>query len=185
MGAQGIVAAFDFRHGISLSYPHDILTDNNASRKGDERMSRRGQPDRRTMIFIMAVLTAVIFFAGLNRNGILDRQEPASVTTDASKPGSAEPRKRLDKFYKFRSWQKLTDHFQKHRGEFGYSSEKDYLYHANLVINDPKSRKAKQADGDEQYLNPDTCEYVVLSRDGYIRTYFRPGRCEYYFEKQK
>ncbi|MBQ8708767.1 MAG: hypothetical protein IJ523_11825 [Succinivibrionaceae bacterium] len=150
-------------------------------------MSSRGQPDRRTMIFIMAVLTAVIFFAGLNRDGLFDRHEPATAAADriGSKPDSPEHRKRLDKFYKFRSWQKLADHFQKHRGEFDYDSEKDYLYHANLIINDPRSRKSRQADGDEQYLNPDTCEYVVLSRDGYIRTYFRPGRCEYYFEKQK
>ncbi len=105
----------------------------------------------------------------------------ASKTDDTPK----DERIHFDKYYRFRSYKKLTDHFQKHRQEFDYADEKEYLYHANLIIHDPNSVKSQQNDGDWQYLNKDTCEYVVVSSRDYIRTYFRPNNCAYYFEKQR
>ena len=38
--------------------------------------------------------------------------------------------------------------------------------------------------GDDVYYVEDTNEFVVLSRDGYIRTYFNPDRGKAYFDKQ-
>ncbi len=86
----------------------------------------------------------------------------------------------------FRTQRQLEDHYRRHGGELGYRSMDDYVSGANAVISRPGNMSSLQNDGDTQYLNPDTCEYVVVSRDQYIRTYFRPNRdCVRYFERQK
>ncbi len=77
--------------------------------------------------------------------------------------------------YKFRSEKLWRDHFTKHGAEVGASSKEEYLAMANGVIDNPDVlSKAETDDGDNDtvYFLEATGEFVVLSGDGYIRTYY-------------
>lgn len=84
--------------------------------------------------------------------------------------------------YQFRKQQYLEEHFAKHGEEFDYETAEEYLAGANRVINDPNSLyKTEAEDGDHIYYLESSNEFVVVSTDGYIRTYFKPsGGIDYY-----
>jgi len=88
--------------------------------------------------------------------------------------------------YHFRSEKLLNQHFEKHGAEFyddfGYETAKEYEKGASDVINNSEAlHKTEAEDGDGVYYIEDTNEFVILSTDGYIRTYFRPnGGIDYY-----
>ena len=78
-----------------------------------------------------------------------------------------------ERTYEFRKHRYLTEHFEKHGDEFPYDTEEAYLQGANNVINNPDAlHKLEKEDGDDVYFVEDTNEFVVVSTDGYIRTYF-------------
>ena len=43
---------------------------------------------------------------------------------------------------------------------------------------------SEKEDGDDVYYKEDTNEFVVVSTDGYIRTYFNPDSGKKYFDRQ-
>lgn len=91
--------------------------------------------------------------------------------------------------YHFRTEKLLDDHFNKHGMEFSvgfdYETAEDYEKGASDVINNPDALyKTEAEDGDGIYYLEETNEFVVLSTDGYIRTYFRPGGKKAYFDRQ-
>lgn len=91
--------------------------------------------------------------------------------------------------YHFRTQKQLEQHFDKHGSEFGdefgYSTAADYEAGASSVINDPSALyKTEAEDGDGVYYIEETNEFVILSTDGYIRTYFRPSAGKKYFDRQ-
>ena len=91
--------------------------------------------------------------------------------------------------YHFRNQKLLDQHFTKHGGEFaedfGYQNAEEYEKGASDVINNPDALyKLEAEDGDGVYYIEETNEFVVLSTDGYIRTYFRPDSGKKYFDKQ-
>ena len=87
--------------------------------------------------------------------------------------------------YRFRNNKYLTQHYQKHGIEMGFSSAEDYERAASDVINSPEALyKTEAEDGDGVYYIEATNEFVVLSTDGYIRTYFNPSGGKKYFDRQ-
>ena len=91
--------------------------------------------------------------------------------------------------YYFRTENQLEQHFQKHgyefEGDFDYETAEDYEIGASDVINNPDALyKTEADDGDGVYYIEGTNEFVVLSKDGYIRTYFRPSAGIDYFNRQ-
>ena len=91
--------------------------------------------------------------------------------------------------YKFRNKKYLSEHFSKHGGEFtkdfGYKTAAEYEKGASDVINNPDALfKYEAEDGDGVYYLEATNEFVILSKDGYIRTYFRPSQGKEYFDRQ-
>ena len=67
----------------------------------------------------------------------------------------------------------------------GFKSAADYEKAASDVINNPAALyKTEKEDGDHVYYVEATNEFVVLSKDGYIRTYFLPDRGKAYFDSQ-
>lgn len=87
--------------------------------------------------------------------------------------------------YEFRNQQYLEEHFAKHGEEFEYETADEYLAGANRVINAPDSLyKTESEDGDHIYYLESTNEFVVVSTDGYIRTYFKPSAGKAYFDRQ-
>lgn len=91
--------------------------------------------------------------------------------------------------YSFRTKKQLEQHFEKHGsefdGDFNYETAEEYEDGANDVINNPDALyKTEQEDGDGVYYIESTNEFVILSTDGYIRTYFRPKAGIDYFNRQ-
>lgn len=91
------------------------------------------------------------------------------------------------KEYRFRSKKNLASHFEKHGGEFDglYKTAEEYEAGAARVINDPSAlHKLEAEDGDDVYYKEATNEFVILSKDGYIRTYFKPSAGKKYYDRQ-
>ncbi len=87
--------------------------------------------------------------------------------------------------YSFRSYDLWQEHYQKHGIEMGFTSAEDYLTSANNVINSPNAlHKLEKEDGDDVYYLEVSNEFVVVSTDGYIRTYFRPDDGIEYYNRQ-
>ena len=87
--------------------------------------------------------------------------------------------------YTFRSKQLLEEHYEKHGIFMKYKSAEKYQKGANRVINDKETLHAIEAeDGDDVYYLERTNEFVVVSKDGYIRTYFCPEDGIEYFHRQ-
>ncbi len=85
--------------------------------------------------------------------------------------------------YEFRSRKLLDSHYEKHGIEMGFDSAEDYAAAANAVIHNPKSlHKLEQEDGDDVFYLEDTGEFVIVSTDGFIRTYYYASKS--YFDRQ-
>ncbi len=95
----------------------------------------------------------------------LQQSVPSETSTEAAVPEPA---------LKFRKAQYLTQHFEKHGDEFPYATEEEYLQGANNVVTNPDVlHKLEAEDGDDVYYVESTNEFVVVSTDGFIRTYFK------------
>lgn len=85
----------------------------------------------------------------------------------------------------FRSEKLLRDHFEKHGVEMGFKTPEEYEDAAALVVADEEVlHKTEKEDGDDVYYLEDSNEFVVISTDGYIRTYFEPEDGIEYFKRQ-
>ncbi len=96
----------------------------------------------------------------------------AAAALEAAGPAEAVP-ETSNAAYCFRKAEYLTEHFQKQGAEFPKATEEEYLLGANNVIQNPNAlHKLEAEDGDDVYYVESTGEFVVVSTDGYIRTYF-------------
>jgi len=87
--------------------------------------------------------------------------------------------------YRFRNKKLLNQHYEKHGIEMGFESAADYEAAAAAVITNPNALyKTEKEDGDGVYYVEATNEFVILSTDGYIRTYFNPSGGIDYFNRQ-
>lgn len=72
----------------------------------------------------------------------------------------------------FYDTESLTEHYIKHGKETHSESIEEYLRKANNVITDTRCKISTDENGDKQYFNPLTKEFVVVAKAGYIRTYY-------------
>jgi len=87
--------------------------------------------------------------------------------------------------YCFRNEDLLNQHYEKHGKEMGFASAAEYEMAASAVITNSKAlHKTEAEDGDDVYYIEETNEFVVVSTDGYIRTYFNPSSGKDYFDRQ-
>ena len=87
--------------------------------------------------------------------------------------------------YTFRNDAYLAEHFEKHGEDFDYSTKEEYLAGANHVVaSDDALHKLESEDGDDVYYLEASNEFVIVSTDGYIRTYFRPKDGIAYYNRQ-
>lgn len=62
---------------------------------------------------------------------------------------------------------------------------KKYEQAAAAVVTNPLSlHKVEAEDNDDVYYLESTNEFVIVSTDGYIRTYFKPDKGKVYFDQQ-
>ncbi len=106
-------------------------------------------------------------------------------TKEPTKKPTNTPTEKPDVWYEFRSKSQLESHFEKHGHEMNASSAQEYLKMANQVIQSEEALyKREKEDNDHIYYLVSTNEFVVVSQDGYIRTYFLPSAGLDYFNRQ-
>lgn len=107
----------------------------------------------------------------------------SQTSVQSSSPSESAPTVATE--YKFRNKNLLEQHYEKHGRDMGFKSAEEYEKAASAVPNDPAAlHKTEKEDGDDVYYIESTNEFVVVSTDGYIRTYFNPDRGIDYFNKQ-
>ncbi len=110
--------------------------------------------------------------------------EPAAAELSTSEP-EAVVTPAVTYTYNFRKAEYLQEHFAKHGAEFGYASAEEYLAGANRVIASADVlHKLEAEDGDDVYYLEATNEFVIVSTDGFLRTYFKPEDGKAYFDRQ-
>lgn len=124
---------------------------------------------------IAAAIVMILAFVRLFTNDLPSSQSDSQIN-------SYEEQQNL---YQFRNDEYLTRHFEKHGSEFGYSSKEEYLAGANKVIKSSEAlHKIEAEDKDDVYFLEATKELVIVSTDGYIRTYFKPDDGIDYYNRQ-
>lgn len=111
-----------------------------------------------------------------------DKKTEKKSSKDKNSKKDSEPK---EKVYKFRNDKLKKQHYEKHGKEMGFESADDYENAASDVANSPDAlHKTEKEDGDDVYYIEDTNDFVVISGDGYIRTYFYPDSGKAYYDKQ-
>jgi len=108
-----------------------------------------------------------------------------ALTTDPENDSDKKDSITVDSTYRFRNPKLKNQHFDKHGLEMGFANADDYETAASAVVNNPASlHKIEAEDGDDVYYLEATNEFVVVSTDGYLRTYFKPDAGIKYYNKQ-
>lgn len=136
---------------------------------------------------IVLIFLIVAYFA---RNEETNPYEESTTTEHNLEIDNQEASKEQEtdfgaKEYKFRNEALLNQHYEKHGVEMGFDSAKEYEDAASEVVNHPDAlHKIEAEDGDDVYYLEDTNEFVIVSGDGYLRTYFYPGDGIDYYNRQ-
>ena len=144
------------------------------------------------LYYIIAVL--IVLFGGTGVVGtVSDTQTTPPQQTEVIVEGlqQAENQAVVEEQYvqeithSFRNEKLLNDHYEKHGKEMGFDSAKSYEAAANEIINNPDSlHRIEEEDGDDVYYLEETNGFVIVSIDGYIRTFFYPDDGLDYFNRQ-
>ena len=109
--------------------------------------------------------------------------ETAGGTVAAASNPGADPAG--EKTLRFRNRKYKDQHYTKHGEEMGFTDADAYEAAASDVVNDPSSlHKIEKEDGDDVYYREADNAFVVVSTDGYIRTFFYPNGGKKYFDRQ-
>ncbi len=109
--------------------------------------------------------------------------ETAGGTVAAASDPGADPAG--EKTLRFRNRKYKDQHYTKHGEEMGFTDADAYEAAASDVVNDPSSlHKIEKEDGDDVYYREADNAFVVVSTDGYIRTFFYPNGGKKYFDRQ-
>ena len=178
-GAAGNVAS-SIAHGAGAAAGNHGGSSGNG-RPSASRQGGKGVPSR-----IIGAVAAVVIAAAVGSGVIAPdagtgqpSNAPSSV---ASTPAAAQSGQQVSaNAYEFRSNSLMNSHYDKHGKEMGYASAQEYVAGANAVVVNPAALHKKQAeDGDDVYYLQATDELVIVSTDGYLRTYFNPGGVDYF-----
>ena len=130
-------------------------------------------------VIILLVVLVISIFVNRSYTGESTSGQTETQITEASPEPEEMP------VYVFRNEKLLNEHYEKHGIEMGFASAEEYQAAASAVITNPDSLfKIEADDGDGVYYLEATNEFVVLSTDGYIRTYFLPSSGKAYFDRQ-
>ncbi len=111
----------------------------------------------------------------------------SAAPAEDSEPEGSKAEEKPAKSYKFRSQKLFDDHYKKHGSEFGDITQEEYLRLANELLNSDSEtvlHKTEAEDGDDVFFDTETGYFLVLSTDGYIRTFFIPNDGIKYYERQ-
>lgn len=137
-----------------------------------------------TIAMLIASLTGL---TGCGTASDTDKQQTFTQDTvqSAESIDNTDKASNTNKTYTFRNQKLLNSHYEKHGKDMGFSSAKEYEKAASAVVTNPKAlHKTEAEDGDDVYYVESTNEFVIVSTDGYIRTYFNPDAGIAYYNRQ-
>lgn len=134
------------------------------------------------MLIRICVVLLVFCGAGLQFTACSNKNaDSKDTTTTYTEKQTATAKKGVS----FRNSNLLNQHYQKHGVKMGFSSAAEYEAAARSVVENSNSlHKIEAEDGDDVYYLESTNEFVIVSTDGYIRTYFKPDTGIDYFNRQ-
>ena len=136
---------------------------------------------RAITVVIAAVIIAVVMGFGQLAACTTSSSRPSSSTSASSAASHVSAASQNSATYTFRTSRQLNEHFDKHGREMGFTDAKSYEAAASAVVTNPNSlHKLEKEDNDDVYYLEATDEFVIVSPDGYIRTYFNPGGIDYF-----
>lgn len=138
------------------------------------------------VIYIIAAVVLIIAGLWLDRQPAVHENSGSNVVNTVGNTQQSEESVPEDYVeYYFRNDNLLEQHYEKHGIEMGFDSMEEYEEAACAVIYHPDAlSKTEKEDGDYVYYVEETNEFVVLSQDGYIRTYFNPSAGIDYYNRQ-
>ncbi|MBR1773660.1 MAG: hypothetical protein IJ749_07145 [Eubacterium sp.] len=145
------------------------------------------------MMIVMIAIVIVILRGGNDEEFTANQIQIETTSTEAKDETSSDEKDSSEKpdelneetEYTFRNEDRLDDHYEKHGKEMGFKDAESYEEAASDVVNNPEAlHKTEKEDGDDVYYLKDTNEFVVVSGDGYIRTYFNPNDGINYYNRQ-
>ena len=158
------------------------MEENNKNNKEPADKNMPGARNRITravvlLILVIAALSGKQIWSGGNSGNNSTSNTSSQYYEDISNSEESSSNS-----YNFCNDKYLLQHFEKHGGEFGYETKEEYLAGANKVISSKDAlHKTEAEDGDDVYYLENSNEFVIVSVDGYIRTYFKPsGGIDYY-----
>ena len=144
------------------------------------------------LYYLIAILA--LLFGGTSVVGTVTNTEttiPQETTVIVEEQNQAENQVVVEEqyvqevTYSFRNEKLLNDHYEKHGKEMGFDSAHSYEAAANEVINHPDTlHRIEEEDGDDVYYLEENNGFVIVSIDGYIRTFFYPDDGLDYFNRQ-
>lgn len=150
-----------------------------------EKTSENSIPNRRNRLIFLTLFILVLF---LSISQFIMHQPEDSTYVKTSSDSTYEQidsNSNQSKSLTFRSASLCEEHFEKHGKEMGFQSANEYEVAAASVVSNPSSlHKTEAEDGDDVYYLESTNDFVIVSTDGYIRTYFQPEDKIEYFNRQ-
>lgn len=163
--------------------PHKTNTDTH-----EVRLKRKRTFTLRKACLFLSILLIIFGILYFNNKSNSDKYHIAQdgITSDTQVNKGTDAQKGSASYnYTFKSESLLQEYFDKHGSEFGYKDASQYERGASAVINSPDAlHKTEKVDGDDVYYIVATNEFVVLSTEGYIRTYFKPDDGIEYYNRQ-
>ena len=134
---------------------------------------------------ISTAVTEAEATAEVTETSTVTETETTSETTETSTIAESAETEIPAKQYCFRNSELLNEHYKSHGIEMGFASAEEYEKAAAAVIDAPGVlHKYEKEDNDDVYYLENTNEIVIVSTDGFIRTYFKPDRGKDYFDEQ-
>ena len=158
--------------------------------------------NKKQLLVLLVLVVAYLFFRGTDISVETSSNEASSVNSIVSNQPEEKGEDIVDVNgsvdedvteaadeenikYEFRNNTLWKEHFEKHGEEFPYETKEEYLQGANIMLENPnKLHKPEKEDGDDVYYLEETNEFIIVSKDGYLRTYFKPSKGKKYFDKQ-
>ena len=153
------------------------------SNRGPAEESRPDAPGKaplfvKLIVPLLFVIIAAVF--GFDEFFGSKSEAPASQSAAA-----LDTSRQSDSTLTFRNSDTLNDHYEKHGIEMGFSTAWEYEKAAAEVVSSPDAiYKTEKEDGDGVYYIEASNDFVIVSDDGYIRTYFHPDDGKAYFDRQ-
>lgn len=175
------------------SWEDDKIQAENPDYKGGANKLSLNECIKKFNSVLALFMTIAVFIAGLaglsgcGTASDTDKQQTFTQNTVQSADSIDNTDKASDtnKTYTFRNQKLLNSHYEKHGKDMGFSSAKEYEKAASAVVTNPEAlHKTEAEDGDDVYYVESTNEFVIVSTDGYIRTYFNPDAGIAYYNRQ-